>query len=522
MGAMSNDLADLVSRKDGAEHAGKRSPQPEWLKRLWANQRVPLGAEKLYWWGVHVQSFLSFVRRQGLEGPMEVLAARFLEDLKVTRPPLPPWRLDQARQALEVFARGQEHWHFERDEAGRPRPAFRIKAGVETNQGTGASVSQWAGGGKGFEKADGEFRGGNGGGGGEDGIGKSDLRFQSGNVGGGEKQEPGWRERMTTAIRLRHYSLRTEETYTEWVGRFARYHSAADPQVLGEAEVREFLEYLAVARNVSASTQNQAFSALLFYFQVVLERPLGDLGDTVRAKRSGRLPVVLSREEVQRLLKGLEGTLGLIARLLYGTGLRLMEAVRLRVKDVDFERGMITVREGKGNQDRVVMLPETLREALRIHLERVHLLWESDRAKGLLGVWLPDALERKYPEAGKEWGWMWVFPAKKLTRDPRSGVTRRHHAHETAVQRAVKAATRLAQLQKPVGCHTLRHSFATHLLEAGTDLRSVQELLGHKSVETTQIYTHVMQKPGIGVKSPLDGLGSSLGGESLGGAQPIR
>ena len=310
---------------------------------------------------------------------------------------------------------------------------------------------------------------------------------------------------MVAAIRLRNYSFRTEETYVDWVERFARYHSVAEPQALGEAEVREFLEYLAVARNVAASTQNQAFSALLFFYQVVLDRPLGDLGNTVRAKRPGRLPVVLSREEVQRLLKGLEGTLGLVARLLYGTGLRLMEAVRLRVKDVDFERGMITVREGKGNQDRIVMLPATLREPLRTHLERVRMLWESDRARGLPGVALPDALERKYPEAGQEWGWTWVFPAKKLAEDPRSGVRRRHHAHETAVQRAVKAASRLAQLQKPVSCHTLRHCFATHLLEGGTDIRSVQELLGHKSVETTQIYTHVMQKPGIGVRSPLDG-----------------
>ena len=259
-----------------------------------------------------------------------------------------------------------------------------------------------------------------------------------------------------------------------------------------------------MARQVSASTQNQALSALLFLHQVVLEHPLGDLGDTVRARRPARLPVVLSREEIQRLLAGLEGTLGLIARVLYGTGQRLLETLRLRVKDLDFERDQIVVRQGKGDKDRVVMLPETLRQPLQAHLQRVRLLWESDRAQGLPGVALPDALERKYPAAGTEWVWMWAFPSKRLSLDPRSGLQRRHHAHATVVQRAVKAAARLARIEKPVSCHSLRHSFATHLLEAGADICTVQELLGHQSLETTQIYTHVMQKPGIGVKSPLD------------------
>lgn len=313
-----------------------------------------------------------------------------------------------------------------------------------------------------------------------------------------------WRVRLTAVTRLRRYSIRTEQTYGEWIERFVRFHGDADPRALGEAEVREFLEYLAVARSVSASTQNQAFSALLFLYSAVLERPLGDLRDVLRARRGGRLPVVLSREEVHRVLSVMEGTLGLIARVLYGTGMRLMEGLRLRVKDVDFERGLITIRGGKGDQDRVVMLPSALRDGLTRHLERVRILWESDRAGGLPGVWMPDALDRKYPEAGKEWAWMWVFPGKRLSVDPRSGVERRHHAHETAVQRAVKAAARMARIPKPLGCHTLRHSFATHLLERGTDLRSVQELLGHRSVETTQIYTHVMSRPGVGVLSPLD------------------
>jgi integron integrase len=440
---------------------------------------------------VNVQSFLAFVRRHQLDGPLDALVARFLADLRVSQPPVPEWRQTQARQALEVFARGIEHWHCERDEGGQLRPTFRVKSGsvgaAEPGGARSPAVAAFR-----VPAASGVPAG--------PGAGS-----QPSLAAAGAPSAAGWRERLAATLRLRHYSWRTEEAYREWAERFLKYHSATEPESLGETEIREFLEYLAVARNVSASTQNQAFSALLFLYESALERPLGDLRGTVRARRGARLPVVLSREEVQRLLRGMEGTLGLIARLLYGTGMRLLEGLRLRVKDVDFARGLITVREGKGDKDRTVMLPEALRELLRVHLERVRLLWEADRAGGQPGVALPGALEQKYPEAGKEWVWMWVFPAKRLARDPRSGVERRHHAHETAVQRAVKAAARLAQMQKPVGCHSLRHSFATHLLERGTDIRTVQELLGHKSLETTQIYTHVMQKPGIGVRSPLDG-----------------
>ena len=272
----------------------------------------------------------------------------------------------------------------------------------------------------------------------------------------------------------------------------------------GEGEVRAFLEELAVGRGVAAATQNQAFSALLFFFSEVLKLPLGKV-DALRAKRTTRLPVVLSREEVRRLLGGLEGTMSLIGRLLYGTGMRMMEAIRLRVKDVDFDRQQVIVREGKGSKDRVVMLPETLREPLREHLERVRILFNEDRAAGLPGVWLPGAYGVKDPKAGERWEWQWVFPSKSVGKDPRSEVRRRHHVHDNGVGKALGVAVRRAGIAKKITAHTLRHSFATHLLEGGADIRTVQELLGHSDVSTTMIYTHVLSRPGVGVRSPLDG-----------------
>ena len=272
-----------------------------------------------------------------------------------------------------------------------------------------------------------------------------------------------------------------------------------------EAKVRIFLEGLAVDRGVSASTQNQAFSGILFFFEQVLQQPLGNLGDTLRARRPARLPQVLSKPDTLRLLSAMEGTFGLMAHVLYGTGLRIMEVLRLRTKDVDFQRGQIMVRNGKGGKDRVVMLPDRLRDELERHLQRVRVLYGTDRENNLPGVWLPESLGVKYPKASVDWAWQWVFPSKTLSTDPRSGIRRRHHVHENGLSRALAVARQRSGVEKPVTPHTLRHCFATHLLEAGTDIRTVQELLGHQSVETTMIYTHVVQRKGvIGAKSPLD------------------
>jgi integron integrase len=307
-------------------------------------------------------------------------------------------------------------------------------------------------------------------------------------------------------LRLKHYSLRTEQSYVDWIKRYIWFHDKRHPLDLGPREVEAFLTDLAIARKVSASTQNQALAALLFLYKQVMGIDLPWLDDVVRAKKPQRLPVVLTVAEVQRLLAHLDGSHGLMARLLYGTGMRLMECVRLRVKDVNFERNEIIVRDGKGGKDRVTMLPASLAGPLREHLKRVRMLFEQDRAEDAPGVYLPDALERKYPNAGKEWGWFWVFPSRSIATDPRTGIVRRHHAHEQALQRAIKKAVSAAGIAKPASTHTLRHSFATHLLQSGYDIRTVQELLGHSDVSTTMIYTHVLNRGGRGVESPLDHL----------------
>ncbi len=311
-------------------------------------------------------------------------------------------------------------------------------------------------------------------------------------------------DRVRQALRLRHYSPRTEEAYVAWIRRFILFHRKTHPMLLGEADVTAFLTHLAVTEQVSASTQNQALGALLFLYRHVLTRELEGLDGIVRARPAERLPVVLSRAEVRAVLQLLPGVFRTIGTLLYGGGLRLNECLELRVKDVDFDRRQIVVRRGKGDKDRTVPLPGSTRDALLQHLARVHQMFDADRRAGVGGVVLPHGLARKYPNAPTEWAWQFVFPAGRVCRDPRFGGPTRYHLHESAVQRAVTAAVRASGLGKKVSCHTFRHSFATHLLEDGYDIRTVQELLGHRDVSTTMIYTHVLSRGALGVRSPAD------------------
>ena len=307
-------------------------------------------------------------------------------------------------------------------------------------------------------------------------------------------------------IRLKHYSIRTERAYVDWIKRFILFHHKRHPASMAAPEVRAFLSHLAVEQKVAASTQRQALSAIVFLYREILDREVGWLGEVERAKQPERLPVVFSRAEVRAVLAHVNGQHWLMVSLLYGAGLRLMECVRLCVKDVDYEYRQILVRDGKGQKDRVTMLPQSLAEPLKRHLEKVNILHQQDLTEDFGEVYLPFALERKYASASHEWGWQYVFPARKRSIDPRSGKERRHHLDEKTLQDAVKRAVRAAKIAKPGSCHTFRHSFATHLLESGYDIRTVQELLGHKDVRTTMIYTHVLNQSGKGVRSPLDSI----------------
>jgi integron integrase len=305
-------------------------------------------------------------------------------------------------------------------------------------------------------------------------------------------------------IRRKHYSVRTEQAYVDWIKRFIIYHNKRHPAEMAEEDVAQFLTHLARDLNVAASTQNQALSALLFLYKEVLKQEIGWLEKVERARKPSKLPVVLTRSEVKEIFAHLHGTPKLMAGLLYGSGLRLMECVRLRVKDIDFALAQIAVREAKGGKDRITMLPLNLSEPLRRHLLRVKAQHEQDLEDGFGNVHLPFALGRKFPNAAREWAWQYVFPSSRISVDPRSGKRQRHHVAEGILQSAIKKAAGASGIVKRANCHSLRHSFATHLLTKGYDIRTVQELLGHKDVSTTMVYTHVLNKPGIGVKSPLD------------------
>jgi integron integrase len=314
-------------------------------------------------------------------------------------------------------------------------------------------------------------------------------------------------DRVRDRMRTMHYSIRTEDAYTHWIRRFILFHGKRHPQEMGAPELEAFLTHLAVVGHVAASTQNQALHAVLFLYRQVLGRPLEELGRFAPARRPERLPTVLSRDEVRAVLAYLDGTTWLMASLLYGSGLRLLECLRLRTKDVDFGQRHIIVRDGKGQKDRVTLLPQTLAAPLRRQIDRIRLLHQRDLDEGYGRVYLPHALAEKYPNADRQFGWQYLFPAARRSIDPRTGIVRRHHAAERPLQRAVGDAVRRAGIIKTASCHTLRHSFATHLLESGQDIRTVQELLGHHDVRTTMIYTHVLQTGPLGVRSPLDLVG---------------
>jgi len=351
----------------------------------------------------------------------------------------------------------------------------------------------------------------------------SDVMTDVPSFGAADLGKTNWERKLIRELRGRHYRWRTEQTYRQWAWRFAKWlegrapsrpnptggHDGAWPSRRIEDatadDVREFLSEIATRQRCSASTQKQALNALVFLLRDGLGKDVGDFGDYARARKIKRMPVVLSRQECRRLFAALNGTTRLMAELMYGSGLRLTELIGMRVKDVDCERRQIVIRAGKGDKDRVTMLPESLVERLKTHRERLRQRHEDDLALNLPSVWLPEGLERKYPQAGKSWEWQWFFPSTNLMTDPRSGVKRRHHVLDATFQNAIRLAARKAQLDKRVTPHVLRHSFATHLLESGSDIRTVQELLGHKDVSTTQIYTHVLNRPGLAVRSPLDG-----------------
>jgi integron integrase len=440
-----------------------------WSKFLDALRREGVPEDRLRWYTGWVERFAGYYREQPLLGRRPEDADDFLQTLS-ERPEIEPWRVRQAAHALRVFYQSVlgVKWGSRWEAEG---PRWRIR--VNPPDGESRLVR----------------------------MGEHRVADDENSVGVSGDLE-GWPTRIRSLMRTGNYSLSTERAYGTWIGRFLSF--CADRSREPDSEcVRDFLEHLVLDREVAASTQGQALNALVFFFENLLGRPLGII-DFPRSRRPRHLPTVLSRDEVRRLLGRLAGSYALMGGLLYGAGLRLMECLRLRVKDLDFDRRQIVVRGGKGAKDRVTVLPALLRESLERHLERVRSRHEQDLRRSFGEAHLPTALERKYPGAPKEWAWQWVFPADRLSVDPRSGKVRRWHVHESTLQKAVKRAARAAGIAKRVSCHTMRHSFATHVLEAGYDIHTVQELLGHSDVSTTMIYTHVLNRPGLAVKSPMD------------------
>jgi len=313
-------------------------------------------------------------------------------------------------------------------------------------------------------------------------------------------------DQVMEKVRVKHYSIRTEQAYVYWAKKFILFHNKKHPRQMGKKEIIEFLTHLAVIQNVAASTQNQALNALIFLYKEVLSINIGNLTNFTRAKKPQKLPVVYTEQEAIAVIKQLSGIYNLIASLLYGSGLRLLECLRLRVKDIDFSSKQITVKDGKGSKDRVTILPDSIIEKLKLNIKKVKIIHQEDLSDGYGSVYLPYALAKKYPNAPKKFAWQYVFPASNLSKDPQSGEIRRHHLSESSIQKQVKIAVRKTGINKAAGCHTFRHSFATHLLRNGYDIRTVQELLGHKDIKTTMIYTHVLKMGGLSVKSPLDSL----------------
>jgi integron integrase len=431
---------------------------PNWEQAL---SRIDLPERRKQSWTITIRWFLSFCRRG--RAPVTAQSARDFVAWAQAQKQRPAWMIEEWKNALR--------WFFQSAPRSGSAKGNCVKADAASREKVGGAMA------------------------------REEVRPT-----GGPGEVSSWKEAFLTVVRRRHYSFRTEQSYLVWIERFARCHKATKLQDLGTEQVKAFLDQMALNERLSASSQRQALNALVFLYREVFEKDLGDFSDFRRAKVRPHAPVWLNGDEIKRLFDCLEGDWNLMAKIMFGGGLRLMELLRLRVKDVDLDQGVITVRAGKGDKDRFTALAHVTVEPLRGHLERMRVLYEQDRRAGIAGVWLPEGLERKYPKAGEEWPWFWVWPENDLSIDPRSGVMRRHHLLERSFQVAIKTAAWKAKLNKRVTPHVLRHSFATHMIEKHYDIRTVQELLGHRSVETTQIYTHVMNKPGAGIKSPLDSL----------------